>query len=78
MKLFTSLLLLFYVSFAGLQATAFISKEMLYPALKGYNAKQADILQIQQKTRALQKKYEAIVNPYSSKQKKTMKPLRET
>ncbi|WP_294231575.1 hypothetical protein [uncultured Chryseobacterium sp.] len=43
MKLFISVLLLFYASSAGAQTAAFISKEKLYPALKGYSAKQASL-----------------------------------
>ncbi|WP_294311385.1 OmpH family outer membrane protein [uncultured Chryseobacterium sp.] len=83
MKLFISVLLLFYASSAGAQTAAFISKEKLYPALKGYSAKQASLdtlkvklyREVRQEEQGLQKKYQAIINPYAPGQNETLEEL---
>lgn len=83
MKLFISVLLLFYASSAGAQTAAFISKEKLYPALKGYSAKQASLdtlkvklyREVRQEEQGLQKKYQAIINPYATGQNETLEEL---
>ncbi|GEN78092.1 OmpH family outer membrane protein [Chryseobacterium hagamense] len=85
MKLFTPVLLfLFYATMANAQTTAFISKDKLYPALKGFSARQASLdtlrlklsQEIQEEEQTLQKKYESIINPYAPKQNETFESLR--
>lgn len=84
MKLFTSIVLfLFYATCAHAQTTAFISKEKLYPALKGFNAKKASLdtlrlklsREIQEEELALQKKFESITGPYTPKQNESVENL---
>lgn len=84
MKLFTSVLLfLFFATFAHAQNTAFISKEKLYPALKGYSSRQASLdtlrlklsREVQEEAQRLQKKYESLVGPYAPKQNETLESL---